>query len=98
MLHCGVFVVFELTCNTKIKPFIKNLYEKIGIEFFNIQTKYEHCTLDSIFFTQINRLVDLTWYTGEGGGGQEHGFLHGLELEPLLVISPSLGQNLSQQL
>lgn len=44
VLHCGVFVVFELTCNTKIKPFIKNLYEKIGIEFFNIQTKYEHCT------------------------------------------------------
>lgn len=75
---CGVFVVFEL--NTKIKPFIKNFYEKIGIGIFNIQTNHEHSTLDSIFFTQMNRVVDLTWYTGEGGGGEEHGFLHGLEL------------------
>lgn len=53
---CGVFVVFEL--NTKIKPFIKNFYEKIGIGIFNIQTNHEHSTLDSIFF-----------YTNEQSGG-----------------------------
>lgn len=31
MLHCGVFLVFNL--NTKIKPFIKNFYKKLAFNF-----------------------------------------------------------------
>lgn len=95
MLHnCGVFLVFDL--NTKINPFIKNFYEKLAFNFsmFKQNMNIVHCTVH-FFFSKMNRVVDLTWYTGEGGGGQKHGFLHGLELEPLLVVGPSLGQNLS---
>lgn len=44
MLHCGVFLVFDL--NTKIKPFIKNFYEKLAFNF----SMFKQNTLDGTFF------------------------------------------------
>lgn len=45
VLHCGVFLVFDL--NTKIKPFIKNFYEKLAFNFsmFKLYMNMIHWTV-----------------------------------------------------
>lgn len=76
---CGVFVVFELNI-PRLNLLSRIFMKKLALEFsiFKQTMNILHWTV--FFFTQMNRVVDLTWYTGEGGGGEEHGFLHGLEL------------------
>lgn len=64
MLHCGVFLVFDL--NTKIKSFIKNFYEKFAFNFsmFKQNMNIVHWTVHFFFINEQSGGSNLVHWGG----------------------------------